>query len=166
MSGASAGAGDRHPDDHEPAPRHLDRAPGSRYAPPGGPAAGPSRGGRTRALLAAGGVAGAGAVLWFALGEIELGPGLLAAAAAVGWAVALALAWGGNGAGFPRRGTRVTVAAGLAAGAIVVGFLANWAWARGEGGVLDPFAYLDQRWGLLAWVDIVVAALAAAIRAR
>lgn len=166
MSTPPAGAGDRRPDDVAPGARRLERAPGTRYEPPDGPAPHAPRGGRTRALAAAGGVAGAGAVLWFALGEIELGPGLLAAAAAVGWAVALALAWGGDGAGFEDRGSRIAVAAGLAGAAIVVGFLANWAWARSEGGVLDPFAYLDQRWGLLAWVDIAVAAVTAAIRAR
>ena len=149
----------------------LDRAPGERYAQrtPGGaasPAGVPSPGRRMRALAAAAVAAAIGALVIFALGLVEIGPGLIAVSAAVGWAVALALVWGSAGAGFESRGTRTAIAAALGATGIIVGFLLNWGWSRAEGGVLDPAAYLDQRYGLLAIADIVVAALAGALRAR
>lgn len=119
-----------------------------------------------RALLAADAVALAGAVVFFALGLVDIGAGTLAAAGAVGWAVALALIWGGDGAGLPGRGARMTVAGGLAAAAVILGLLLGWAWSRTEGGVLPPLDYLDQRYGALAWINIVVAAVAGAWRAR
>src|SRR5512146_2724891 len=94
-------------------PPRLDRAPGERYAARGAglpagaspdtAASGPARRRQAmvRALLAADAVALAGALVFFALGLVDIGPGTLAAAAAVGWAVALALIWGGDGAGLP-----------------------------------------------------------------
>jgi hypothetical protein len=163
------------------AARQLDRAPGERYAAgAGGPAgrsvpvpatSGGRGGGIVRALLVADAVALAGALVIFGLGQVDLGPGLLAASAAVGWAVALALLWGGrngdgNGAALLDRGTRMAVAVGLAAAAILLGFVLDWAWARAEGGVLDLPSYLDQRYGPLAWLNVLVAAAVAALRAR
>ncbi len=155
----------------------LDRAPGERYGTSPATGAG-SQGiagshvagapGRrfVRSLVAADLVATAGAVAVFLLGMLDIGPGLIAVAAAIGWAVALALVWGGGARSIRSRAARMALAAGLAAGAIAVGFLLNWAWSRAEGGVLDPAAYLDQRYGLLAWVDVAVAAGAGALRAR
>lgn len=150
----------------------LDRAPGERYgtgatALTGSPeAAGARRRPWIRSLVAADLVAAIGAVVVFLLGMLDIGPGLIAVAAAIGWAVALAMVWGGGARSFRGPGTGTVLAAGLAAGAIVVGFLLNWAWSRAEGGVLDPVAYLDQRYGLFALVDIAAAGLAGAIRAR
>ncbi len=162
----------REPGERRPgATSRLDRAPGERYAQrtPGGavpPSAMPSPGRRVRALAAAALAAAGGALVIFALGLVEIGPGLIAVSAAVGWAVALALVWGGAGTGVGNRGTRMAIAAALGATGIIAGFLLNWGWSRGEGGVLDPAAYLDQRYGLLAIADIVVAAFAGALRAR
>ena len=119
-----------------------------------------------RALLAADAVALAGALVFFALGLVDIGPGALAAAGAVGWAVALAMIWGGNGAGLPGRGARMTAAGGLAAAAVILGLLLGWAWSRTEGGVLAPLDYLDQRYGALAWINVLVAAIAGVWRTR
>lgn len=155
--------------------RRLDRAPGDRFlgGAPGTPTPGAApdppaglRAGAVRALAAAAGAAAAGALLFFALGLLELGAGLIAPAAAVGWAVALALLSGGARRASGDRRTQMVLAATLGAAAIVIGFLLNWAWARGEGGVLDPLAYMDQRWGPLALVDVLAAAVAGALRAR
>jgi hypothetical protein len=155
----------------------LDRAPGTRYetapavdssspaAGPSSPAAGPA-GDIARAVAAAGAAVAAGALVMFALGLVDLGAGLIAAAAGVGWAVALALIWGAGASVLPARRARMTLAAGLGAAAIVLGFLLDWGWARSEGGVLDPAAYLDARYGLLAWAIIGAGAAAAAWRAR
>ena len=119
-----------------------------------------------RSLLVADAVALVGAMAFFALGLVDIGPGLLAASAAIGWVVALGLLWGGEGAGLPPGATRMAVAAGLAAAAIVTGFVLNWAWSRAEGGVLDLFAYVDLRYGAVAWINVPVAAAAGAWRAR
>jgi hypothetical protein len=157
--------------------QRLDRAPAERYAdrpatqPPSGEGSeGPGRGagagsGTTRGLLAAGGAALCGAALFFGLGLVDIGAGTLAAAAAVGWIVAMTLIWGAGASPSGRR-TRMTLAAGLAGGAVALGLLVGWAWARVEGGVLPPLEYLDQRYGPLAWVNVLLAAIIAAWRAR
>jgi hypothetical protein len=161
--------------------RRLERAPGERYATRGnrpgersGPPAGASRErggtrdsrGVVRSLLAADAVGLVGALAFFLLGQVDIGPGLLAASAAIGWLVALGLLWGGGRAALPASVTRMVVAGGLAAAAIVTGFVLSWAWSRGEGGVLDLFAYLDLRYGAIAWLNVPVAAAAGSWRAR
>jgi hypothetical protein len=157
---------------HRTGPPRLDRVPGERYAArANGPAlatrSGTAAAGRApRSLLAAALAAAAGALLFCALGTLDLGPGLIAAAAGIGWAVALALLWSPGGAESGSRRRRVTVAGGLGAAAILVGLMLNWAWSRAVGGVLDPIAYLDQRYGPLALLDVAVAAIAGAARAR
>jgi len=117
-------------------------------------------------VLAAGGAALGGAALFFGLGLVDVGAGTLAAAVAVGWIVAMALIWGGGDSSPWSRRTRIVVAAGLAGGAVALGLLVGWAWSRVEGGVLPPLEYLDQRYGPLAWLNVLVAAVAAAWRAR
>jgi len=158
----------RQPDTHHPGdPGRLDRAPGERYAGrASGPVATGPRTGLVRSLVVADLVALTGSVAFFALALFDLGPGLIAAAAAIGWAIALALVWRGTAAGIADRRARVAAAATLAVAAVALGFLLNWAWGRAEGGVLDPVAYLDDRWGLLAWVDMAVAGIVAGVRAR
>lgn len=144
----------------------LDRAPGERYAARSASAPAVARVSLIRTLLTADLVAIVGAVVFFALCLLDLGPGLVAAAAGIGWITALALVWRGEASGFPDRRTRVIAAVTLAVAAIVLGFLLNWAWSRVEGGVLDPIAYLDDRWGLLPWADIAAAGIVAGLRAR
>jgi hypothetical protein len=155
----------------------LDRAPGERYAPrrgavpasigrpdvaEGGRAA---RGSVRRALAAVLLVSAVGAVVMFGLAQIDLGPGLLVVAATIGWSVSLALIWGGDG-NLPDRRRRMALAGGLGAAAVTVGLLMDWAWGRLEGGALDPIAYLDARFGPLAWLAIAAAGLTGALRAR
>jgi hypothetical protein len=110
-------------------------------------------------------VATGGAVLVFGLGMLDLRPGLLAAAAAAGWAVALAVVWGGGGA-LAAGARRVALSGGLGAASIASGLALVWAWSRVEGGVLAPLDYLDQRFGLLAFGFVVIAAVAASFRGR
>ncbi len=133
-----------------------------------GPATPPGRtpGARTWGLVAAVLTAAAGALLIFGLGLLDIGAGLIAVAAGVGWAVTLALLWGGGSTLIARRTTRVAAAGTLAAAAVVAGFLVDWGWARVEGGVLDPVAYIEQRYGPLAILVVAAAVVAAALRAR
>lgn len=154
----------------------LDRAPGERYGartgaqPPTGdgsaggecPGAG---GGPVRVILAPAAAVLVGAAAYFGLGLVDVGAGTLAAAAAVGWTVALTLIWGGGASDWDRR-TRIVVAGGLAGGSVVLGLLLGWAGSRVEGGVLPPLEYLDQRYGPLAWLNVLVAAVVGAWRAR
>ena len=121
-------------------------------------------GSRTRALLAGVGAAAGGAVVYALLGQVDLGLGLVAVAGFVGWVVAIAIVWGAGAVGpIPRQ---PLVAALLGAGAIVAGLLLAWAWSRIEGGVLGPLEYTDQRYGPLAYLEIVVAGAIAGLRAR
>ena len=99
------------------------------------------------------------------LGSFDIGAGLLAVSAFIGWAVAVAVVWGGDPAPGRRR-RRVSLAVALAAGSIVVGFVVLWAYSRTEGGVMDPVAYLDERFGPIALIDILVAGAVAWVRAR
>jgi hypothetical protein len=140
--------------------RRLDRAPGERYAAAGASAAAgvavrvdkPRRVWLGRAVAAA---AAAGAVT-FLLTSFDIGLGLLAVAAAAGWLVGLALAGG-----------RHPVTAGaLAAAGMASGLLADGLRALTEGGVLAPWAYAWERFGLLAVAVPLVAALAGAWRGR
>jgi hypothetical protein len=160
--------------------RQLDRAPGERYrgtTPPTGPGAagsgtdkpatdatphGPS-GSARRAVLAASSVALVVAIGRAIVGQVDLGLGTLAIAAFAGWIIALALVWGAAGAPIRRRALVAAVLAGLA---IAAGLVLESLIARVGGGVLGPIDYVNERYGLLAYVEIAVAALVAAIRAR
>jgi hypothetical protein len=153
-------------------PRRLDRAPGERYrggavpGPAGEPVEPePAHGTRARGIGAALGVAVVGAIGFALLGSIDLGLGLLIASGFLGWLVAIALVWGA-GASWPGSGRRAGAAAAIAAGSIVVGLGLLWAWSRWEGGVLAPLDYLDDRFGLLVALDVGLAAVVAAVRAR
>lgn len=152
-------------------PPRLERAPGERYDDRTGaaarePGAGGGRPGPGEARTVAGGVgvAAIAAIGLLALGQVDLGPGILALAAATGWAVALALLWGG---GMPSPGRRAALAAGLGAAAVAAGLLGDWAWARSIGGTLGPLDYVDQRFGLvLAGLSVATAAIVGAVRGR
>ena len=155
-------------DPSRPSAPRLDRAPGERYRggqppPPdgGSAAAGDDTPSPTTAILAGLIVAILGALLFALLSQVDLGFGLVAIAMFVGWAVALALVW--NGAPIPRR---AVLGAVLGGGAIVAGLLLAWAWGRIEGGALDPLAYINERFGLFAWLEILAAAAVAWYRSR
>ena len=110
-------------------------------------------------------VAAVGAVLLAILGSFDIGAGLLAVSGFVGWAVAVAVVWGGM-PGPDARGQRAAWAVALAVGSIVVGIAILWAWSHVEGGVMDPIAYLDERFGPVAYLNVVVAGVVAYLRAR
>jgi hypothetical protein len=155
-----------------PAPRgRLDRAPAARYATGAdGPAAGspvPERERAVRAVALAALVALIGGIILFIIGNLDLGAGLLALSAAVGWTTAIALADGRRGAGgYPRGPARIVIAVALATVAAGGAFLALGVYAILEGGVLSPIDYLAQRFGPFVLLDILAAAAAAAFRAR
>ena len=153
--------------------RQLDRAPGERYrARPDATAANVRRGSRARrpardpspSAFRSSSPRRARRLIGV-LGSFDIGAGLLAVSAFIGWAVAVAVVWGSDPAP-ERRGRRVRWAVGLAVGSIVVGLAVLWAYSRTEGGVMDPVAYLDERFGPLAIADIVVAGVVAWLRAR
>lgn len=174
MSGPKPGNPDPNPDpEPEPDPepsggerRLLDRAPGARFVVPPPSAVASARGVSARGLAIAVIVAGAGALVFFVLGQLDFGPGLLAVAAFTGWMTAVALVDLGGGAGLRPGPGRIAVAAGLAAGAILAAILLDWAWAGVQGGVLGPLDYISQRYGPAAVLDVGVAALLAGLHAR
>lgn len=151
--------------------RRLDRAPAERYGggkpvPGTGPGDGPSQPSAARSIAAAVLVAGAGAVLWFLLGLMDLGPGLIVVAAFIGWATALALVWRGRKAAIADARARTSIAAFLGIGAIAAGILLDWLFALTQGGVLGPLDYVAQRYGPVALLAVLVAGAVAAYRAR
>jgi hypothetical protein len=168
--GAPASAGGDAPTAAAGTTRLLDRAPGERYRRPPDlpeapePTAG-AAGSRMRAIAAAVVTAAAGAAGFAVIGSFDLGLGLLAVSAFIGWAVAIALVWGAA-ASWPRGRSRAALAAALGGGSIVAGLALLWAWSRVEGGVLGPLDYLDQRFGLLPAADVAIAAASAALRGR
>jgi hypothetical protein len=155
-------------DPSRPSAPRLDRAPGERYrggqppslagATPPAPDDAPSP---NTAIVAGVVVAILGALLFALLSQVDLGFGLVAIAMFVGWAVALALVW--NGAAIPRR---AVIGAILGAGAIVVGLLLAWGWGRLEGGALDPLAYVNERFGVFAYLEVLAAGAVAWYRSR
>ena len=153
------------------APKQLDRAPGERYrarpTEPTAPGVQAAATGSSPAVRAAAPfvVAAVGALLIAVLGSFDIGAGLLAVSGFIGWAVGVSIVWGGVPGG-GARGRRGWWSAGLAAASIVAGFVLLWVWSHVEGGVLDPFAYLDERFGPIAYLNIVVAAAVAWLRAH
>lgn len=181
-------------DDRSAQGRRLERAPGDRYtgrtpqrpsatsAPvPGRP---PARRPTTAPVAPAGDTAPAeprprralglailaalvGGAVVFAIGNLDLGSGLVALSAAVGWTTGLALTeGGGRGGSWPKSPIRPILGGGLAAAGVTGAMLALGLYAQVEGGVLPPVDYLAQRFGPLPLIDIVAAGLAGAVRAR
>ena len=97
-------------------------------------------------------------------GVLAVSAGLLVAAGASGWAVAVGLR---AGAGQQlARGRRVRLALGLALVSVALGQLGLWLYALTEGGVLGPLDYLAQTFGLLVPLEFLVAWVVAWITAR
>jgi hypothetical protein len=148
--------------------RRLDRAPGERYrAAPGGDAApdGAASNPRTRAIVAVLVVADAGAVAFFLIGLLDLGVGLLAIAAFLGWVIGVAVIWWGHDT-LARGQRRIALAASLAAWAIVFAIAIDWGYALTQGGVLGPLEYVAQRYGPWGPLSVAVAAVVGGARAR
>ena len=154
------------------APGRLDRVPGERYrgssttAPPSGHASSVPWSRRRRVGLAVV-VALAGGAVVLLLGGLDVGPGLLAIGAATGWLTGLAMAGGASpGRGSDAGASRGLASAGIAGGGIALGLVADGVRALAEGGVLNPVAYVVERYGPLAAVVIAAAAIAGLLRGR
>jgi hypothetical protein len=107
----------------------------------------------------------AGALLITVLGGVmAVSAGLIVVAVATGWAVAFGLRVGA-GETLP-TGRLVRLAVGLALVAVVLGQLGLWLYARTEGGVLGPFEYLGETFGLLVPLELAAASIAAWLTGR
>lgn len=162
----------RRPTPTKPAPpgdrarRRLERAPGERFGTTTG-ATSAAAVSPVAAVALAALVALLGGIIVFIVGNLDLGAGLVALSAAVGWTTGLALAEGRRGkGGYPAVAARPGIAALLAVAAVGGAFLALGIAAILEGGVLSPIEYLGNRFGPLVLVDLLAAGAAAAIRAR
>ena len=144
----------------------LDRAPGDRFRPPTTSTSVPTRSPR-RQLAAAAGVAIGTAVVTFALITFDIGPGLLVLGLAGGWLTGLAAAGGARaGHGDTAGRNRAATAAALAAIGIAGGLLLDALRAYALGGVLLPWEYALARFGVVAPLAIVLAAVAGWLRGR
>ena len=118
-----------------------------------------------RGVAAASVVAIVGAAAITVLGGVlAVSAGLIVAAAAIGWTVAVALRVGARE--WLGRSARVRLAVGLAVAAIALGQLGLWLYAGTEGGVLPPLDYLGQVFGPLVPAEFTAAAIFAWVRAR
>ncbi len=152
-----------------PGERRLDRPPSDRYretAPTPAPDADADRDASPARGIAFGvlaGLAGTVATIVFG-GPLALSAGLLVVAVATGWAVGMALKAGaGNGLATQ---TRPWLAVAIALGAVVLGQVGLWLYARTEGGVLALPEYLADTWGILVPIEAVLAAVGAWWAAR
>lgn len=151
---------------NEPGERRLPRPPSDRYrtselesaetSPVGSPLRGLLFGG-TAALVGAAAITVAG-------GVVTITAGLLVVAAVVGWAVAMAVAYG-VGATLPAR-TRAAVSVVTALVGVGLGQIGLWLLARGEGGVLSLIDYLGEVFGILVPLQLAIAGLTAWWRSR
>ena len=154
--------------------RRLDRPPSDRYGAGAAPqpAAGEaSEGGEGGALSPARGVAfgtiaaiaGAGLVVLLG-GAMAVSAGLLVAAAAIGYAVGLAVVAGAGDT--LSRPARPWTAAALAGIGTALGQVGLWLYARSEGGVLPLIDYLGETFGVLVPLELLLATGVARWRAR
>jgi hypothetical protein len=144
---ADVDSGDRAPN----RPTRLARPPSERYASVPAPA---SASLVTRALRPLGVALAGAAVIAFLGGPLSMTAGLLVVAVVVGFVLGSVL----------RPATALAVS--LAIGSVVVGLVGVWLFARAEGGVLDPLTYFADVQGLLAPVQLLLAALAAVVSGR
>ncbi len=108
-------------------------------------------------------VLGAGVIVVLG-GAFAISTGLLVAAAALGYVVALAVVAGAGDT--LRTPTRPWTAAGLALLGALLGQVGLWLYARSEGGVLAPIDYLAQTFGALVPLELLLAAGVGWWRAR
>ena len=97
-------------------------------------------------------------------GVLTMTMGLLAVSGAIGWGVAIGLRFGAGGHLSRRR--RWMAAVALSLGAVTLGQLGLWQYARTEGGVLSPLDYLGEVYGPLVPLEFGAAALVAWLTAR
>jgi hypothetical protein len=147
--------------------RRLEHAPGERYATPAATGNGaPATTGRARWIVAAVVVADLGALAFFIVGQLDLGFGLVAVAAFVGWATAVALVYKGRNAAIRSAQLRMATAAFLGGWAVVAGMLLDWLFGLTQGGVMSFIPYVAERYWLVAPAALVAGAFVAAYRAR
>ena len=118
---------------------------------------------RGAAISAVAAIAGAVAIVVLG-GVFAITAGLVVVAGGLGWAVAAGLGYGAGDHLSQRR--RVVAAVGLAVGAVALGQLGLWQFARTEGGVLPPIEYLLEVFGPLVPLEFGAAALLAWLAAR
>lgn len=97
-------------------------------------------------------------------GMLTLTVGLVVVAGATGWGIAAGLRFGAGDRLRPRR--RIVAAVISVIGAVALGQLGLWQYARIEGGVLPLFEYLAQVFGLLVPLEFAVALIVAWLAAR
>ena len=163
--------GDRPRADPNRSERQLERPPGERYVRTTGAGGEGGGGGPAKATLyaplAKSLIAAAiGALVLYALGALfSSSVGLVFVAGLTGAAVGLLLARAaspgeGRRPALTRRGvTRAAVAIALAA--VVIGAVATWRHALGEGGALGLVDYLFETFGATVPLELVVAAVTA-----
>jgi hypothetical protein len=145
-----------------PPRRLLDRAPSERRAAPQGVGATPRRGSAFRALALGCAAAAAGVgVHLVAATLLAWTGGLLVVATTVGIVVGLAVAAGAGSSLRPRA--RAALGMALAVGSILVAMGLNWA---ASGMYLGPLEYADQVYGLIAPLQLALAALGALAGSR
>jgi hypothetical protein len=150
-----------------PGERRLSHPPSDRYRvnePPASPVPDPGAS-RARGVAVAtiAGLVGAGAITGLG-GIVTVTAGLLVVAAGTGWAVATGLRLGAGGQ-LSRRG-RSRLAPTVALVAIALGQAGLWLLARAQGGVLAPFDFLWEVYGVLVPLEFAIAAAVAWIAAR
>jgi hypothetical protein len=112
-------------------------------------------------------VAVLGGLLTLVLGGLDVGSGLVAIAATSGWLAGLLLAGGAAPGRGPDAGPRRAVgAAVLSGGGVALGLLGDGLRALSEGGVLNPVAYMAERYGPLALILVAAAVVAGLLRGR
>jgi hypothetical protein len=109
------------------------------------------------------GIVGAAAIVFLG-GVLAVTFGLLVIAGTTGLAVSQGLRVGAREHLSARR--RTGLAVGFALGAVALGQLGLWLYARTEGGVLAPLDYLWEVYGILVPLEFAAAAAAAWLSAR
>jgi hypothetical protein len=151
---------------NEPGERRLARPPSDRYRPTvSEPAESSSVGSPARGILFGDmvGLLGAAAIT-LAGGLVTITAGLLVVAAVVGWAVAVAVAYGAGASLTGRTRTLISVLTALIS--VGLGQVGLWLLARGEGGVLPLIDYLGETFGILVPLQLAIAGLVAWVRSR
>jgi hypothetical protein len=151
---------------NEPGERRLARPPSDRYrSTESEPAETSSVGSPARGMLFGDVVALVGAVaITLSGGLVTITAGLLVVAAVVGWAVAMAVAYGGGPSLLGRTRTLISVLTALIS--VGLGQVGLWLLARGEGGVLPLIDYLGETFGILVPLQLAIAGLVAWLRSR
>lgn len=115
-------------------------------------------------LLAAAAAVGGAIAITVLGGVLAISAGLLVAAAASGWAVGVGVRVGAGATLIANRRSRAALL--LALGSVVLGQVGVWTFARMQGGVLGPIDYLGETFGLLVPLQLLGAAITAWFAAR